>query len=321
MSTMQAVYFDTFGESPVLKVGTLPVPEPGADEVLINIRYTSVNPVDWKIRKGYLKDFLPHEFPIIPGWDAAGVVTAVGRSATRFKVGDEVYAYTRLPVVKQGTYAEYIALPEAAVALKPTSITLAAAAGIPLVGLTAWQALFDVAALKRGDTVLITGGAGGVGSLAIQFAKAVGARVITTASAANHAYLRGLGADVAIDYTATDVVAAVKAAAPQGVDVAFDCVGGKALDQAFQLVKSGGWLVSIVDTPDSVRAKALGLNSAYHFVAPNGDQLGSIATMIDAGRIVPPATTEKSVTAAAAAQDENAARHVRGKVVLKIDFN
>src|SRR5690606_35960069 len=148
---------------------------------------------------GYLKDFLPHEFPIIPGWDAAGVVTALGEGASRFQVGDEVYAYTRLPTVKHGTYAEYIALPEAAVALKPKNITPAAAAGIPLVGLTAWQALFDLASVKSGDTVLVTGGAGGVGSLAIQFAKSVGARVITTASAANHDYLRGLGADVAID--------------------------------------------------------------------------------------------------------------------------
>lgn len=318
---MQAVYFESFGDASVLKIGTQPTPVATAGEVQINIRYTSVNPVDWKIREGYLKDFLPHQLPIIPGWDVAGVVSAIGAGVTGFKVGDEVFAYARLPVVKHGTYAEYIALPASAVALKPSNLDFGPAAAIPLVGLTAWQALFDFSQLKSGETVLITGGAGGVGSLAIQFAKNAGARVITTASKNNHDYLKGLGADVVVDYTNTDVLAAVKSAAPEGVDAAFDCVGADALAEAFQLVKCGGRLVSIVSTPDEALAKKLGIKSTYHFVAPNGGQLAQISALISAGKIQAPAIYERPITEAAEAQIENAARHTRGKVVLKIKFN
>jgi len=180
-TTMNAIIFDTFGSSDVLKIGTSSTPQPKAGEVLIKISHTSVNPVDWKIREGYLQGFLPHALPIIPGWDVAGTIVARGEGAEDFEIGDRVFAYARLPEVKNGTYAEYIALPENYVARLSDDLKNEEAAGIPLVALTAYQALHENVKVQRGDRVLITAGAGVVGSLAIQFAKLAGAVVTTTA--------------------------------------------------------------------------------------------------------------------------------------------
>lgn len=319
--TMNAIYFEQFGSASVLKAGTLPTPTAKAGEVLIRITNTSVNPVDWKIREGYLKDFLPHRFPIVPGWDAAGTIAAVGANVASFAVGDEVFAYTRLPEVHSGTYAEYIAVPESFVARKPSTASLAASAALPLVALTAYQALHEILQVKAGERVLVTGGAGGVGSLAIQFAVAVGAEVTSTAGSANQGYLKELGATHTIDYTRTDVAAAAKALVPQGFDAVFDAAGGASLKEAATLIKDGGRLVSIVDTPTDALFGSKKVKHAYHFVYPSGAQLKQIATLIDAGKVVVPTVGVRSVKAAAEAQLESQNRHVRGKLVLAIDFN
>lgn len=311
---MKAILFSQFGGSHVLTQGEVANPKPAKGEVVIKIAFTSVNPVDWKIREGYLQDMLPHQFPIIPGWDAAGEVTEIGEGVTKFKVGDQVFAYTRLPTVQAGTYAEYIALPAENVAASPKSLSLAEAAGIPLVGLTAYQAIHEVTKVRAGERILVTGGAGGVGSLAIQIAKAAGARVTATASAGNLDYLRSLGADEVVDYQAKDYDALLKKSAGQGFDVLFDAVGGDTLARAEWIVKSkeeGGRVVSIVEAPKT---------GSFHFVYPNGEQLAKLAVMLDAGTLKTPAITIRNIKEAKAAQEESATHRGRGKVVLKIEF-
>lgn len=316
---MKAVTFDKFGGTDTLKLRDFPTPEPRENEVLIKIENTSVNPVDWKIREGYLKDRLPHHFPIIPGWDAAGKIAKVGKGVTSFKAGDEVFAYTRKDTVQDGTYAEYIAVPESFVALKPKKATFAQAAALPLVCLTAWQALFDMAKLKKGQTVFIQAGSGGVGSIAIQLAKYAGCKVFTTTSKSNIDYVKKFHPDRIIDYKSESFVDVIKKECPQGVDVVFDLLGGEALNQEAQIVKKGGVIISIVQPLDKALADKLGIQSLYCFVRPNAEQLKEIARLIDNGNIQLPYTEEMSIKDAAKAQDMNREGHVRGKIVLKIN--
>src|ERR1700758_4310461 len=196
---MKAIRIHKYGGPEVLRYEDVVVPAPGAGELLIKVQAASVNPLDWKTRAGYLKDFFPHTMPFIPGWDGSGIVEAVGSGVTQFKQGDEVYAKTN----RDGTYAEYAIVTEPEAALKPKSVDHVQAAAIPVVALTAWQALFEKAQLAAGQKVLIHGAAGGVGSFAVQFAKWKGAHVIGTASAKNQAFLRELGTDEPIDYEKT----------------------------------------------------------------------------------------------------------------------
>lgn len=317
---MKAIAFDTFGESQVLQVRELPTPTAGSGEVLIRIKHTSVNPVDWKIRQGYLKEMFPHAFPVIPGWDVAGEIVELGNGVRGFSPGESVYAYARLPEVGRGTYAEYVSLPAEMVARAPASVPSAEAAAVPLVALTAWQGLHEFAGLSSGEHVLVTAGSGGVGSFAVQFAKLAGARVCATAGPANQCYLTELGADVAVDYTKPHYVEALRAAAPEGFDVVFDAVGGDSLKQAEGLVRNGGRLLSIVETPDTEGLAGRNVKAGFHFVFPDGPRLRAIAELIDAKRLRLPAIQVRSVREAAAAQDENEKRHVRGKLVLAIDF-
>jgi NADPH2:quinone reductase len=317
---MKAVVFKEFGTSNVLEISDISKPTPAQGEVLIRISHTSVNPVDWKIREGHLQDLLPHIFPIVPGWDVAGEIEEVGEGVDNFHEGDLVYAYARKPTVQQGTYAEYITLPTSSVAPLPIGVAPSEAASVPLVGLTAWQGLVEFSKVTSGEDVLITAGAGGVGSFAIQFAKAKGARVITTASAKNHDYLKSLGADEVIDYTKEDVVESIKKLAPDGIDVVFDGAGGESLDQAFQVLKRKGRLVSIVDAPDEKRAADLDAKATFVFVEPNGEQLVEIGRLIESGVVRLPALQVESIREAKKFQDLNQTRHVRGKIVLKIDF-
>jgi NADPH2:quinone reductase len=198
----------------------------------------------------------------------------------------------------------------------PQVLSFAEAAGIPLVGLTSWQALFDVAHLEAGQSVLILNGAGGTGSLAIPFAKHAGANVIACASAGNHEYLRSLGADVLIDYRTADVIAKVKACAAEGVDVIYANIGGEPHRQSYALLKRGGRLVTIVDKADEDAAKAVGATALYHFVEPNGGQLREIARLIEAGFVKPPQMTVMKLEEAAEAHRLSEGQHIRGKIVL-----
>lgn len=317
---MKAVYFDSYGTTDVLKIGELKKPVPAANEVLIKLSHTSVNPVDYKIREGHLQGFLPHQLPIIPGWDASGVVEETGANAKKFKSGDRVYAYARTDVVAGGTYAEYIVLPEASVAYAPESIDAASAASVPLVALTAWQALFDFAGLKAGETVLITGGSGGVGSFAIQLAKIHGANVITTTSSRNTDYVKNLGADVVIDYTKGQVVEKILKAAPLGVDVVYDCVGDEAQAEAWNIIRKGGRFVSIVGEPDQAIAKQKEVKSGFWFVHPDAARLDLLTELIDGGKIKLPAISLRNIKEAAQVQNEVETRRVRGKIVLALEF-
>lgn len=314
---MKAVAIKDFGGVEKLSVLELPIPEAAPNEVLIEVFYTAVNPVDWKIREGHLKEYLPHEFPLIPGWDAAGVVKSIGSDVKNLKPGDEVFAYCRKPTIKWGTYAEYVAFDAENVTLKPKNINFAQAAAIPLVGLTAWQALFDAAKLKKGETILIHAGSGGVGSMAIQFSKWAGARVLTTAGPMNHSYVEKLGADAAIDYH-KGFIDRVKELAPQGVDVVLDCVGGKTLQDSFELLKPNGRLISIVERVDPAAAKQHNIQGAFVFVAPNGKQLAEIAKLISENKVSVPNIEEMSLQDAAKAQEKSRGGHAKGKIVLRI---
>lgn len=314
---MKAMIIDDFGGAERLRLADMPVPTPEDDEVLIQLAYTSVNPVDWKIREGLLKDLFPHQFPIILGWDAAGTVSAVGKAVSSFKEGDRVYGYCRKPIIQHGTYAEFVTVKATALAAMPDNISFAQGASIPLTGLTAWQALFDAARLSAGETVLIQAGAGGVGSLAIQFAKQAGAKVYTTASAINHDYIKSLGADVAINYKKEDVVQVMKTAEPSGVDVVFDTVGDQVQQQSFQVLKPGGRLVSIVAPPPEDLLQKFQVKGDFVFVEPNGEQLRTIADLIAAGKVKPAMIEEMPLVEAALAQETSRGKHVCGKIVLK----
>jgi NADPH2:quinone reductase len=315
---LKAIVFDAFGGQEKLRVAEVHKPAPAAGEVLIEVHCASVNPVDWKIREGMLAELFPYEFPIIPGWDAAGVVAGLGKDVTAFRVGDKVYAYCRKPKVRHGTYAEYVTMAADAVAPMPRNLDFAAASTIPLTGLTAWQSLFDTGKLSAGQKALIHAGAGGVGSLAIQFAKTAGAVVYTTARGRNHAYVKGLGADAAIDYTREKFVDAVRALAPEGVDLVFDTVGEHVQRESYKTLKRGGMLVSIVNLPESGEAERYGARTGFVFVSPNGGQLREIAALIEAGKVRPAEYEVTPLDRAADAQERSRTGHVRGKIVLNI---
>ncbi len=314
---MKAMVFDQFGPSNVLHMSDVPEPEPHDNEVQVRLAYTGVNPVDYKIRQGYLKDAFPHEFPVICGWEGAGIVTKVGKNVRRAKAGDQVYGCFRMPVIQHGTYAEYICLPEDLVVHIPKTLSLKEAAAIPLVSLTAWQALFDFAKLKAHETVMILGGAGGVGGMAVQMAHWAKATVYATASSENHTYVLGLGADKVFDYTTDNVEELLFAKAPHGVDVVLDCVGGDWAKNAFSLVKKGGRVVSIVEREVATYAPA-GVEAGFIFVTPNRDELHEIGLLLDHRKLKVPEIMEFPLADAASVQDKVEGRHVKGKIVLKI---
>jgi NADPH:quinone reductase-like Zn-dependent oxidoreductase len=311
MENMKAVRIHNYGGPEVLKFEDAPRPKPGSGEVLVRVHATAVNPVDWKVRAGYLKGRISYSLPLIPGWDFSGVVDATGPGVTKFKKGDDVYA--RPDIARNGAYAEYIVVRESELALKPKSIDHVHAAAIPLAALTAWQALFDAAGLTAGQKILIHAAAGGVGSFAVQLAKWKGAHVIGTASARNQAFLRELGVDEPIDYEKTrfeDVV--------RDVDVVFDTIGGDTQQRSWKVLKKGGILVSIVSQPSAEEAAKHGVRPGYVFVQPNAAELTEIAKLVDAGKVKPIVETVLPLSEAKRAQELSETGHTRGKIVLKV---
>ncbi|MGC4791274.1 NADP-dependent oxidoreductase [Micromonospora sp. DT178] len=308
---MKAIAIDTYGPADLLTVRDLPDPPVGPDTVLVRVRAAGVNPVDWKVREGYLAGAIPGHFPLVPGWDAAGVIEAVGPAVTGFAVGDEVVGYVRRDHVQYGTYAELVPAPERTLAAKPVRASWAEAGGLPLAGLTAYQAL-QSARTGAGDTVLVHGASGGVGHLAVQIARALGAdRVIGTAGAANHDFVRSLGAEpVAYGDGLADRVRAV---APDGVDVVLDLFGGDALDVSAELVTRPARLISTADPEHVTR-----LGGSYLFVKPSTVDLGMLAGLVDAGRLTVHVERTFPLAQAADAQRLVEAGHVRGKVVLEV---
>ncbi|CDH45909.1 Alcohol dehydrogenase zinc-binding domain protein [Candidatus Contendobacter odensis Run_B_J11] len=311
MTTMKAVRIHAYGGPELLHYETIPRPALNPDDLLIRVRAAAVNPVDWKIREGHLQGFLNHQLPLILGWDVSGEVVKMGPEATGFKIGDAVYA--RPDIERDGSYAEYIAVKASEAAHKPAKLDHDHAAAVPLAALTAWQALVDAAQLQVGQRVLIHAAAGGVGSFAVQLAKAKGAQVIATASAVNVGIVAELGVDQFVDYTRTRFEEIVKE-----VDVVFDTVGGDTQDRSWQVLKPGGILVSVINPPPEETAAKHGVRSAFVFVQPSGQQLTAIARLIDAGRMKPIIHTVLPLSDARQAQVISQGGHARGKIVLHV---
>lgn len=308
--TMKAVRIHSWGGPGAMRLEDAPLPVLAEGDVLVRVVAAAINPVDWKIREGYFKDMLPHRLPLIPGWDVSGVVAAVGPGVSGFQVGDEVYS--RPDISRDGAYAEYIAVRANELAPKPAGLDHVHAAAVPLAALTAWQALFENANLQAGQSVLIHAAAGGVGTYAVQLAKGRGARVIATASAANHDYLRALGADQVIDYRSQRFEDAVP------VDVVFDTVGGETQERSWSVVKSGGALVSIVAPPSEDAGRKANARALFTFVQPNASQLREIAALIDAGKVKVTVEARYPLADAVEALERVRQGHTRGKIVLEV---
>lgn len=256
---MKAFILDRYGKKQALRPGDMPEPTPGPDDVVVEVEAAGLNPLDSKIRDGAFKPILPYKMPLVLGHDLAGAVISVGANVRRFKVGDAVYARPRDGQI--GAFAERIAVKENDLAPKPTNLSMAEAASIPLVGLTAWQVLVERAQIKPGRKVLIHAGSGGVGTFAIQLAKHLGATVATTASAANATMLRELGADVVIDYRSQKFEEELL-----GYDIVLNSLDAKTLEKSLKVLKPGGKLISISGPPDPAFARAQGLNVVLRFV-------------------------------------------------------
>lgn len=307
---MKAIVAHHYGGPEVLSLEEVAEPKVGPDSVLVGVRAAGVNPVDLKIRAGLLDGGFSVHFPLVLGWDVAGVVEAVGPAITEFAPGDEVFGYVRTDHLQHGTYAQRVAAPVRCIGLKPRSVGFLEAAAVPLAGLTALQ-LIQRLAVGSGDTVLVHGASGGVGSFAVQLANLRGARVIGTASVANHDYLRSLGAEP-ICY-GFGLVEAVRTYAPDGVDVVIDLVGGEALELTPVLLQRPGRVASIIDAK---RVKELG--GGYVFVRPDSGQLRELASLIDQGRLLVAIEQVFPYQDAADAHALVAEGHVRGKVVLEM---
>jgi len=303
---MKAVYIQKFGGPEVLQYGDLPDPSAGPGQIVVDAYAASVNGADWKVRAG---SYAQATFPLVLGRDFSGVVSAVGAGVTDLRVGDEVFGV--LEAGRDGTYAEKIAIGAAIVAKKPSALSHVDAAALALIGLTALTAVEDTLKLKAGETILIQGGAGGVAGFAIQAAKHIGARVISTASAANLAYVRGLGADEVIDYNATDFRKVVSNA-----DAVFDTVGGDVATRSFAVLKPGGraaFIASGAQAPKPDRGDVTSLRPA---VGRDRAHLERIVALYQAGAVrVPPVTTYK-LSDAAEALRVSESRHLKGKLVL-----
>ncbi len=315
---MKAVILNEFGGRDVLKVADVPKPEPGPGEVRIEVVAAGVNPVDWKIREGYLKDRLPNQFPIILGWDVAGRIDAVGTDVSAWQVGDEVYSYVRKPVIQHGAYAEYVTFDAAHIARKPESFSFEEAASVPLAALTAYQSLFDAGNLQPGERVLIHAAAGGVGGFAVQLARVTGAMVWGTASEANHVYLNELGADHVVDYHAVGVWDQLKESVPDGMDLIYDCIGGDTFDQSIPLLSTQGRIVSILEPDRCQSLMEQGTAAFYVFVEPNGEQLAKLTALADSGSIKTHLAAVLPLEDAARAHELIESLHTRGKIVLKV---
>lgn len=311
MAQMKAVRIHAYGGTDVLNYEDALRPKTGADEVLIRVLATTVNPFDCALRAGYLSGFFQFSFPLILGTDASGTIEEVGSGVTAFKRGDSVYA--RGGVSRDGTNAEYALVPASDVALKPNSLDDAHAAALPHVTLTAWQALFEMAGLARGQTVLIHAAAGGVGHIAVQLAKWRGAKVIGTAST-NIDFLHELAVDEAINYSTTPF----ETVASQ-VDVVLDTIGGSTQERSWKVLKPGGILISTVQAPSQETADALGVRQGMVFTNPPiGKTLTEVAGLVADGTIKPHVSAVFPLAETAKVHGMIEAKHTRGKIVLAV---
>jgi NADPH:quinone reductase-like Zn-dependent oxidoreductase len=307
---MKAIVINEYGNEDVLSYTDVERPEPKADEVLVKVHVAAVNPADWKIRDGMGESF-GFKLPLILGGDIAGTVEAVGDDVESFKQGDAVYGMTLSSL--SGGYAEYAIAKADGVAPKPESLSFEAAAALPIGALTAWQAMFGLANLSSGQRILITGASGGVGSMAVQLAKAKGAIVIGTASGKNEQYVRDLGADEFVDYTQQNFEEVVK-----DVDVVFDTVGSDTQERAFQTLKKGGFLVTSAQTPSEEKAQEFGVEAAFVFCQPNAQQLAELNRLINEGKLKIHIETVLPLTEVKKAHQLSQSGRTRGKIVLQV---
>ena len=308
---MKAIVAHEYGGPEVLKYEDAPRPEPKENEILVRVIAAGVNPVDGMIRSGMFAKDKKRTSPLILGGDIAGVVEQTGSKITKFKKGDPVYAY--LSLRNNGGYAEYAVARESEAAAKPKSISYTEAAAVPIVALTAWQALVDSAKLSAGQSVLIHGGSGGVGTFAIQIAKARGAKVFATASTANQDFLKEVGADVAIDYTKQKFEDVAK-----DVDVVLDSVGGDTLARSYAVVKKGGFIATLVSDLDQSELDKHGIRGESISVKPNAEELARIGELIDEKKVRVFVSQTFPLQEAVKAQERVATGHTRGKIVLKV---
>lgn len=307
---MKAVQIKQFGGRDVMALNDINVPVPAANEVLIKVKAAAVNPVDWKIREGYLEGMLAFEMPLTLGWDVSGEVVEAGADVNNLNVGDAVYS--RPEITKNGSYAEYIVVTATEVALKPAALTWQEAAGVPLAALTAWQSLYEMTNVQAGDRVLIHAGSGAVGQFAIQLAKLRGAYVYTTTSAKNTELVLGLGADQAIDYHQEDF------SELKDIDVVFDTIGGDTLANSWKVLKKGGRLVSICDMPDEAVAASHEVSPFFCFVQPNSEQLTELAKLADDGKLKVNIDSEFPLSDVAKAHERSESGRAQGKIIINV---
>ncbi len=307
---MRAAIYDQYGGADVIEVREVADPPVGPDTVLVRAKATSVNPVDWKVREGYLQGAFPHHLPIITGWDVAGVVEAVGPAVrTGLKVGDEVFGYVRRDDLAFGTAAELVPAPERTVARKPAGVSFEEAASLPLAGMTAYQCLVEALDVQPGERVLIHAASGGVGHLAVQIAKALGAHVIGTASPANHDWLKELGADEVLDYNAGPISKQLDTR----VDAVVDLIGGDALEDAPDQVEDASRVVSVIDA-----ATVLEQGGHYVFVRPSRENLQALTELVESGRLTVSVARTFGLDDTADAHRFSEEGHPRGKVAITI---
>lgn len=310
---MKAIIINQYGSKDELKATEFPKPMPKENEVLVETYATSINPIDWKLREGHLKERLPFKFPIILGWDVAGVISKVGSKVEDFQPGDRVFA--RPATTEKGTYAEYVAVDQSLVANMPSKASFLEAAATPLAGLTAWQCLVDFADIKKGDKVLIHAGAGGVGSMAIQIAKHFGAHVTATGGSNSVEVIQKLGADQFINYQTEDFDQEIK-----DLDIVFDTIGGKVQEKSFDVLKKGGVLVSIVQPPDEEKARKTGIKAGFVWLEPNGEQLTKLAKLMEEGELKPliDKVFDFSEDGLRDAHELSETGHAKGKIIIKV---
>ena len=308
---MRAIRIHQYGGTETLQLNQIDTPKINTDDILIKVKSSSINPVDWKIREGYLKDFIPYQMPVTLGFDVSGVVSEVGSEVTDFKIGDEVFS--RPDISRDGAYADYIAVKADEVAFKSSKLSFEQAAALPLAGITAWQCLIDVGQLQAGQRVLIHAGAGGVGHLAIQIAKAKGATVIATASTANQELLTQFGADQAVDYTKGVLLEQI-----EPVDLVIDTIGGEVQSNSWALLKAGGMLVSIVDQPSEELAKQHNAKAAFVFIESSSRILRELNKLVEKDQLLPFIEHRFSLEQIADAHLQSQTGRTRGKIIIKV---
>ncbi|WP_082232556.1 NADP-dependent oxidoreductase [Halobacillus massiliensis] len=310
---MKAIVIEKYGSTEQLKEKEMQIPEIEDNQVLVELKATSINPIDWKLREGYLKEKVDFEFPIILGWDAAGIVRKTGANVSKFKEGDRVFS--RPELTRLGTYAEYAAIDEHVLAHLPEEISYEQAAAVPLAGLTARQCLVDSAGIQEGDKVLIHAGSGGVGHYAIQIAKSFGAYVATTASGKNQEWVEELGVDRFINYKEENFEEVL-----EDFDIVLDTLGGDIQEKSYSILKEGGRLASIVQPPDQETAEKHGVKAEFVWLEPDGEKLAQLGNLMVKGEMISKVghTFPLSEEGLREAHRLSESHHAVGKIVIKI---